>query len=180
MPSTLPPLCVLELFGVRDQAVNTSLRGISLCAGADTYSNLRILNLSGLNCVDADTLVELLENQHLTRNLVQLCLDGVQSVANEACSVIRKMMHMRFLDMTNCRSLTNECIFTLFGKGKNDTRDVIHDSLEYLSVANASQITDESMRFVALLRNLQDLCIFGCHKITDSGVYNLANRGLSL
>lgn len=67
----------------------------------------------------------------------------------------------------------------MFGKGKNDTRDVIHDSLEYLSVANASQITDESMRFVALLRNLQDLCIFGCHKITDSGVYNLANRGLS-
>jgi len=46
-------------------------------------------------------------------------------------------------------------------------------SVEFLSIANASKVTDEGLRSLTPLRYLTDLCIFGCFKLTDSGIYHL-------
>ena len=129
--------------------------------------------------VTAAALVDLLSNRHLVSNITKIEMDGVPGVDESVCAVIGKLKNIRYLDLSNCRGVNDAGLEKLFGSVREDEHGMVleaspHvDKLEFMSIANASNVTDDGLRYLSPLRSLVDLCLFGCFKLTDSGIYHL-------
>ena len=176
-PNNLPPLCLLELFGLTSSAVTLALKAITISSSPRTFHQLRSISFSGMKHIEKSSLLNIFTHSSLASTIARVDLDGVLAVNKEVCEALGNLENVRFLDLSNCRNVDNDGLRALFVKSETDEggKEIspLAKSVEFLSIANASKVTDEGLRSLTPLRYLTDLCIFGCFKLTDSGIYHL-------
>jgi hypothetical protein len=97
-------------------------------------------------------------------------------VNDAVCRVIGQLPELEYLDLSLCREGLTDHGLTLLCEGVKK-----HQKLRMLSLTNASQLTDQGLRSLNKLgvsKMLEDVCLMGCHKITDGGLLALASRSL--
>ena len=110
----------------------------------------RLVHLELINCPLIDFYALMLEEQDVTK----------------MCS-----LPLEYLDISRCRSVTNDFIWALSCRCPR---------IAYLNFSDCSLVSDDGLLYLNQLQNLQRLFCGGCYLISDQGLQNLVQTGNAL
>jgi hypothetical protein len=84
---------------------------------------------------------------------------------------------LEYLDITSCAAVNDAALEALVAAAATHHAADRHP-LRYFNCANIGTVTDRGLKAIGRYFALQDLCLYGCYRVTDNGVLDLRVESL--
>ncbi|GMH92651.1 hypothetical protein TL16_g12410 [Triparma laevis f. inornata] len=158
-----PPFACFEIVGA-GLALGSAISAVAHMP-LEKRAKVKTINLDGCLSLTEQAFVELLS---VLPNLMNLRCGGLTCIGNDGCTAIGRCKRLRYLDLSNATTLSDEGVKTMTEEMKANGIN----SIRKLSVANAGGLTNEGVKQIGatVAATLEDFCMAGCFKVTDLGL----------
>jgi hypothetical protein len=177
----LSPLALLRVFGgvglveaACDIIANAVDTGKCDSDGGDSVplQGVQLLGLGGCNTLSEEAVIAMVRT-HQQLKFVNLA--RIHSIGATSLQMIGQLHALTVLNLSGCKDGITDASIHVFA-----TAAKAQKSLRALNLANAAHLTDTGLNDLgeALGSSLQDLCIYGCFRVTDTGLLHIAHPNL--